>query len=251
MTNTREYSEFTGFTENEVKKLCDEYDIPYSEMKRWYDGYGLKGVSVYNPRSVVMSLTGRDFDNYWTATETFEALKVYIELNIEGLRDDIVKLLSGEEIRVDTTTFTNDMVSFHSKDDVLTLLVHLGYLTYNFYEKTVRIPNYEISQQFAGTVKIMDWGEVAKSLKTSDELLKATLACKSDKVAALIQQSHMEDTSILKYKTRIRSRVIFLWLITPLGRNMRCGANCRQGRALRTWFSCQGKISICLLLWSS
>lgn len=199
MTNPREYSEFTGFTEDEVKELCDEYKMPYSEMRRWYDGYDLKGVSVYNPRSVVMSLTGRDFDNYWTATETFEALKVYIELNIEGLRDDIVRLISGEEIRIDTTTFTNDMVSFHSKDDVLTLLVHLGYLTYNFYEKTVRIPNYEISQQFAGTVKIMDWGEVARSLKVSDELLKATLAGKSDKVAALIQQSHMADTSILKY----------------------------------------------------
>lgn len=199
MTNPREYSEFTGFTEEEVKELCDEYNMPYFEMRRWYDGYDLKGVSAYNPRSVVMSLTGRDFDNYWTATETFEALKVYIELNIEGLRDDIVKLLSGEEIRIDTTTFTNDMVSFHSKDDVLTLLVHLGYLTYNFYEKTVRIPNYEISQQFAGTIKIMDWGEVAKSLKVSDELLKATLACKSDKVAALIQQSHMAETSILKY----------------------------------------------------
>ncbi len=110
-----------------------------------------------------------------------------------------MRLLSGEEIRIDTTTFTNDMVSFHSKDDVLTLLVHLGYLTYNFYEKTVRIPNYEISQQFAGTIKIMDWGEVAKSLKVSDELLKATLAGKSEKVAALIQQSHMADTSILKY----------------------------------------------------
>ena len=199
MTNPREYSEFTGFTEDEVKELCDEYKMPYSEMRRWYDGYDLKGVSVYNPRSVVMSLTGQDFDNYWTATETFEALKVYIELNIEGLRDDIVRLISGEEIRIDTTTFTNDMVSFHSKDDVLTLLVHLGYLTYNFYEKTVRIPNYEISQQFAGTIKIMDWGEVARSLKVSDDLLKATLTCKSDKVAALIQQSHMADTSILKY----------------------------------------------------
>lgn len=175
MVNSREYSEFTGYTENEVKAFCYNYKMPYSEMKRWYDGYDLKGVDVYNPCSVVMSLTGRDFGNYWTATETFEALKIYIELNIEGLRDDIVKLLSGEEIRIDTTTFTNDMVSFHSKDDVLTLLVHLCYMTYNFYEKTVRIPNYEISQQFAGTIKIMNWGEVALKMSLFINLNKLDL----------------------------------------------------------------------------
>lgn len=175
MVNSREYSEFTGYTENEVKAFCYNYKMPYSEMKRWYDGYDLKGVDVYNPCSVVMSLTGRDFGNYWTATETFEALKIYIELNIEGLRDDIVKLLSGEEIRIDTTTFTNDMVSFHSKDDVLTLLVHLCYLTHNFYEKTVRIPNYEISQQFAGTIKIMNWGEVALKMSLFINLNKLDL----------------------------------------------------------------------------
>lgn len=199
MTNTREYSEFTGFTETEVKELCEKYDMSYSEMKRWYDGYKLKGISVYNPRSVVMSLTGGDFYNYWTSTETFEALTVYIMMNFDGLRDSIVKLISGESVSVDTTMFSNDMVTFHSKDDVLTLLVHLGYLTYDFYSKTVSIPNYEISEQFASTIKQLDWGEVAKSLQISNELLKATLAGKSDKVAEFIRQSHMEDTSILKY----------------------------------------------------
>lgn len=199
MTNTREYSEFTGFTESEVRELCEKYDMSYSEMKRWYDGYKLKGISVYNPRSVVMSLTGGDFYNYWTSTETFEALTVYIMMNFDGLRDSIVKLISGESVSVDTTMFSNDMVTFHSKDDVLTLLVHLGYLTYDFYNKTVSIPNYEISEQFASTIRQLDWGEVAKSLQISNELLKATLAGKSDKVAELIRQSHMEDTSILKY----------------------------------------------------
>ncbi len=199
MTNTREYSEFTGFTESEVKELCEKYDMPYSEMKRWYDGYKLKEISVYNPRSVVMSLTGGDFYNYWTSTETFEALTVYIMMNFDGLRDSIIKLISGGSVSIDTTMFSNDMVTFHSKDDVLTLLVHLGYLTYDFFDKTVSIPNYEISEQFASTIRQLDWGEVAKSLQISNELLKATLAGKSDKVAELIRQSHMEDTSILKY----------------------------------------------------
>lgn len=199
MTNPEKYAEFTGFTEDEVKALCERYNMSFEEARRWYDGYDLAGLSIYNPRSVVMSMLGGHFYNYWTSTETFEALTVYIKMNFDGLRDDIVRLVSGESCRIDTTTFTNDMVTFNSKDDVMTLLVHLGYLTYDIDSKTVSVPNYEISEQFASTIRQLDWGEVAKSLKVSDELLKATLACKSDKVAALIQQSHMEDTSILKY----------------------------------------------------
>lgn len=160
MTNPREYAEFTGFTKEEVKALCERYDMSFKETKRWYNGYNLKGISIYNPRSVVMSMSGHDFDNYWTSTETYEALKVYIEMNFDGLRDTIIRLLAGEKAVIDTTTFCNDMVTFHDKDDVLTLLLHLGYLTYDFFTKEVWIPNYEISQQFASTIKIMGWSEV-------------------------------------------------------------------------------------------
>lgn len=199
MTNSRELAEFTGFTENEVKELCQQYDMPFDETKRWYDGYNLKGISIYNPRSVVMSMTGHDYDNYWTSTETYEALKVYIEMNFDGLKDTIIELLAGQKAVIDTTTFSNDMVTFATKDDVLTLLVHLGYLTYNFYTKEVSIPNYEISEQFASTIKVMDWSEVANSLKQSDELLKATLNCNEEKVAELIGKAHSDNTSILKY----------------------------------------------------
>ena len=91
------------------------------------------------------------------------------------------------------------MVTFETKDDILTLLVHLGYLTYDFYTKEVSIPNYEISEQFASTIKVMGWSEVANSLKLSDELLKATLNCDEEKVAELIDKAHSENTSILKY----------------------------------------------------
>ena len=199
MTDPREYAEFTGFTESEVEQLCDEYKMPFDETKRWYDGYNLMGVSAYNPRSVVMSMTGGYFNNYWTSTETYEALRVYIEMNFDGLKDTIIELLAGQKAVIDTTTFSNDMVTFETKDDVLTLLVHLGYLTYDFYTKEVSIPNYEISEQFASTIKVMGWSEVANSLKLSDELLKSTLNCDAEKVAELIDKAHSDNTSILKY----------------------------------------------------
>jgi len=199
MTDPREYSEFTGFTESEVRRLCDEYKMPFEETKRWYDGYNLMGVSIYNPRSVVMSMTGGYFNNYWTSTENYNALKIYIEMNFDGLKDTIIELLAGQKAVIDTTTFSNDMVTFETKDDVLTLLIHLGYLTYDFYTKEISIPNYEISEQFASTIKMMDWSEVANSLKQSDELLKATLNCDTEKVAELIDEAHTDNTSILKY----------------------------------------------------
>ena len=199
MLNAREFAEFTGFTESEVKNLCIYYNMPFEETKRWYDGYNIKGISIYNPRSVVMSMTGHDYDNYWTSTETYEALKVYIEMNFDGLKDTIIELLAGNSVQIDTSTFTNDMVTFATKDDVLTLLVHLGYLTYNFDTKEISIPNYEISEQFASTIKVMGWSEVADSLKLSDELLTATLNGNSEKVAKIIEQTHQDNTSILKY----------------------------------------------------
>lgn len=199
MTNPREYAEFTGFTESEVAELCERYNMPYDETKRWYDGYNLKGISIYNPRSVVMSMTGHDYDNYWTSTENYEALEEFICRNDVGLRDTIVRLLAGEKKKIDTSTFTNDMVTFKSQDDVLTLLVHLGYLTFDFKTKEVSIPNYEVSEQFVSTIKITDWSEISKSLKVSDDLFKATLRGDSEKVAELISDSHKENTSILKY----------------------------------------------------
>lgn len=199
MTNPRELAEFTGFTESEVKALCNEYEMPFDETKRWYDGYNLKGVSIYNPRSVVMSMTGHDYDNYWTSTETYEALKVYIEMNFDGLKDKIIQLIAGKKIEINPRKFQNDMTTLRSADDVFTLLVHLGYLTYDFYTKQVWIPNSEVAQEFINSIEDGGWEEVVKAIKSSDDLLKATLNCDEEKVAYLIDKAHTDNTSILKY----------------------------------------------------
>ena len=199
MTNPRELAEFTGFTESEVKALCNEYGMPFDETKRWYDGYNLKGVSIYNPRSVVMSMTGHDYDNYWTSTETYEALKIYIEMNFDGLKDKVTQLIAGEKIEINPGKFQNDMTTLRSADDIFTLLVHLGYLTYDFYTKQVWIPNSEVAQEFINSIEDGGWEEVVKAIKSSDELLKATLNCDEEKVAELIDKAHSDNTSILKY----------------------------------------------------
>ena len=199
MTDASPIEEFTGFTEQEVRQLCEQYNMPFSETKKWYDGYCVDGVSIYNPKSVVEAMLRGKFSNYWTQTETYEALKIYIQSNEFGVQDVILKLLAGEKEKIDTTTFSNDMVTFATKDDVLTLLVHLGYLTYNAETKEIWIPNDEVMKQFISTVKVMGWGSVVTALETSEKLLQATLSGDEQTVAELIEQAHQANASILKY----------------------------------------------------
>lgn len=199
MTNQRELAEFTGFTEDEVKELCFQYDMPYEKMKQWYDGYELKGIHIYNPRSVVMSLLGHDFDSYWTKTETYEALKKYIRLDMYNLKAFVTRLIAGESVRINPDKFQNDMTTLESADDVLTLLVHLGYLTYDFYNQMVTIPNQEVQKEFINCIEDGGWETVMDAIRSSDELLMATLDGDEKKVASMIEQVHQENTSILKY----------------------------------------------------
>ena len=199
MTDAEPISEFTGFTESEVNELCDKYNKPFPEMKCWYDGYNLNGISIYNPKSVVESILRGQFNNYWTSTETYEALKVYVEMNFDGLKDKVTQLIAGEKIEINPGKFQNDMTTLRSADDIFTLLVHLGYLTYDFYKNQVWIPNSEVAQEFVNSIEDGGWEEVVKAIKSSDELLKATLKCDEEKVAELIDRAHSDNTSILKY----------------------------------------------------
>lgn len=199
MTNPREYAEFTGFTESEVVELCERYNMSYDETKRWYDGYNLKGLSIYNPRSVVMSMTGHDYDSYWTSTETYEALKVYIQMNFDGLREKITNMIAGKRISVNIGKFQNDMASFSSADDVLTLLVHLGYLTYDMTNGEVWIPNSEVQQEFINSIEDGGWEEVMEAINASSKLLDLTLKGDEEKVAEMIAKVHADNTSVLKY----------------------------------------------------
>ncbi len=206
MTNPREMTEFFGFTESEVKALCEKYKRNFEETKAWYDGYELismegekqKIFSMYSPKSVVDAMLSGLFDNYWNQTETYEALKVYIQMNFDGLKDAIVCMLAGDRVPVNIGTFSNDMETFQSKDDVLTLLVHLGYLSYHWGEKTVSIPNKEVSQEYVNAISTMDWKEVMEAVNDSRDLLKAIWILDSEKVAKGIDKAHRE-ISILRY----------------------------------------------------
>ena len=192
-------SEFMGFTEAEVQDLCIQYNVSYDEMKQWYDGYHMTdSLSTLSPRSVVASLIRNRFGNYWTSTETYEALQVYIDLNKDGLKDSVIEMLAGESVPVQTSSFQNDMTTFDTKDDVLTLLIHLGYLGYNSSDHTCYIPNKEVIDSFVNSIRKSNWEETTKALLNSRELLQATWREDEEAVAKYIEEAHL-NTSILTY----------------------------------------------------
>lgn len=204
MTDPDNFAPFIGFTENEVQSLCNEFKMNFNQMQQWYDGYSFTDVPhIYNPNSVVKSISRKRFGSYWTKTETFESLKSYIDMNMEGLRDDIVKLIAGEDVIVDVSTFSNDMVTFHSKDDVLTLLIHLGYLAIKGSTTLgviVHIPNEEIKLEFKTCVKNNNrYAGVYNLIKNTDVLLNDIWSLNSDAVAEIFDEAHQDHTSILTY----------------------------------------------------
>ena len=199
MINPGPLAEYVGFTEKEVEALCQKYQMDINEIKNWYDGYSFEEVeSVYSPKSVVSCMRLGKLGNYWNQTETFEALQIYIDMNFEGLRDDILSMIAGETVPVNTRSFTNDMTTFRTEDDVLTLLIHLGYLGYRYADKTVFIPNEEIRSEYVSAIAVSDWGEVSKALKNSADTLQAIWQGREEQVAEGIRQAHFE-TSHLQY----------------------------------------------------
>lgn len=190
---------YVGFTEKEVKALCLEYQMDFEETKNWYDGYTLKGIdSVYSPRSVVSCMQFHEYGTYWNQTETFEALQIYIDMNFDGLKDSIIAMMAGMTVPVNTGSFANDMTTFASKDDVLTLLIHLGYLGYDSELQKVFIPNYEVMNEYANAIRQSDWGEVSRALEFSMETLQAIWNKEEERVAKAIEDAHLE-TSHLQY----------------------------------------------------
>ena len=206
MTDPGDLAGYFGFTEQEVSRLCDTYDMNFEEAKTWYDGYHLiahrqngdEHYSIYSPKSVVEAMLRHKLGTYWNQTETYEALKIYIQMDMDGLQDSVVRMLAGEAVQINIGTFSNDMTTFATKDDVLTLLIHLGYLTYNSVDGTVAIPNKEVSQEYVNAISTMNWHGVIDSVESSRKLLESLWAMDADAVAAGVDKAH-DEISILQY----------------------------------------------------
>lgn len=200
MVKPRKFAPYVGFSEEEVRGLCEKHDVSFTEMKRWYDGYGFKNVSsVYNPNSVMEAVRNDAFESYWTETSASSSLLDYISMDQEGLAKTIVELLGGVRVHVNPLGFANDLRTFRNRDDVLTLLIHLGYLAYDDEDETVRIPNEEIRLEFSRVIREVRNTETMRRVRESDQLIMDTVNGNAQAVAAQIEKIHLEETSPLFY----------------------------------------------------
>lgn len=217
MNNFREYTmispkqlaPYFGFSDEEVTRLCNEDDImDMDEIRKWYDGYLMQYITpqrekqllhMYNPNSLVDAFIDGCCGSHWKNTGAFAGLNKYISLNMDGLKDSILHMLAGEACSVDTGTFQNDLTSFNSKDDVMTALIHMGYLGYDPCTEKAFIPNEEVRDVFESAIKAGGWEDIGDALRKSDDLLKAALNREADKVAEIIEKSHQDYASILEY----------------------------------------------------
>lgn len=200
MIKPRLFGKYVGFTEKEVKNLCTVHNVSFDRMKQWYDGYEFKEVGpVYNPNSVMQAIENEDFDSYWTETSAAEGLMEYISKGYNGLTKTIAELIGGVDVKVNTNGFANDLKTFRGKDDILTLLIHLGYLAYNSETRTVHIPNEEIKLEFQKSIREVSHDETLKRVAESEQLFLDTIHGNEEAVAAQIEKVHAEETAPLHY----------------------------------------------------
>ena len=200
MVEPMEMGRYFGFTKDEVRTLAEKHGMDFDELVKWYDGYQLGDQpSMFNPNSVMQALDASWCESYWGKTGSFDAVARYIQMNYEGLKDDIILMLAGGRCKVNPTKFQNDMSVIRSKDDVLTVLIHLGYLSYDRTKSECYIPNKEVAGEMVNAVEDNNWNPVVKALQTSEQLLQATLDGDEEAVEQGVDAAHDENTSILSY----------------------------------------------------
>jgi hypothetical protein len=193
-------AKYYGFTRAEVEELCKEHDMDIEQMRHAYDGYIIGNErSMFNPNSVMMSISKRNYNSFWTRTASFATIEQYIKIDADNVREKIVRMLNGESVVVEVTSFRNDMKNVENSDDVLTLLVHLGYLSYDPDTQKVRIPDSEVAGEFRLAIGSAGWGEVSQAIKDSLKLLDKTVEGDNEYVSKAFDNYRFAASSILKY----------------------------------------------------
>lgn len=206
LNNFKEYSvvdpvftaPYYGFTKEEVKVLCDKFDMDFERTKQAYDSYIFGSArSMFNPNSVMENADRKTYASFWSRTASFSLVNRFITIDADNVRKYILRMLNGDKVAVDVTNFRNDMKNIETCDDVLTLLIHLGYLSYDPENGTARIPNTEVLTEFSNIVRSANWGNISEAVAKSSKLVQDTIDMDSDAIAKAFDEYRFEATSIL------------------------------------------------------
>lgn len=204
------FSEYFGFSEEEVDKLFEKYvqstanpRITRKELAQWYDGYHTAlGKCLYNPRSVVSALSNNQLAGYWTGSGAYDSVFYYIKNNIEDVRDDLGLMISGEHVETRIQEYAATAAELETRDQIYSAMVVYGLLTYE--DGEVFIPNRELMMKYEEMLLNKEsLGYVYRLAKISSKMLKATLAGDTKTMAEILQYAHNTETPILSYNNEV------------------------------------------------
>ena len=175
----KEYSDFFGFTQEEVKKTLEDFNIEYElpEVKSWYDGYKFGNSEVYNPWSILNFLQHKELEAYWVKTSSNFLIKEALKNTNLDVKESLENLFNGENVE-EVITENSDLSSLLSYHDIWELLLFSGYLTINkkidkkLY--SLRLPNREIKELFKDEFIDISFGE-SQFIKTMESLKRNKL----------------------------------------------------------------------------
>lgn len=199
MVDSGKLAKYYGFTEDDVKTLCEKFNMNFDSVHKWYNGYLINGMHIYNPNSVYQCMLDEQFKSYWKNTSAYSTINDFITMNFDGLKDDVLKMMAGESVPVKVGTFQNDLSIIRNKDEALTALIHLGYLGYDADVEEAYIPNYEVETAFEAALEEGHWNEVAESLNVSRRALNAIIRGNAEDLAKYIDKAHEAYTSNKNY----------------------------------------------------
>lgn len=207
MTTEQRFSEYFGFTDAEVDSLFERYlknditpkMVTRDELRDWYDGYHTRtGERLYNPRSIVLSLSNNNTGNYWTSSGPYDEIFYYIENNVADVRDDLALMVSGIPISAKIQEYAATSMNLQTRDEIFSAMVVYGFLTYD--NGKVMIPNRELMGKFSDMLrKEISLGYVYRLAKESDKMLRATLDGDTDTMAKILELAHDTEIPLLSY----------------------------------------------------
>ena len=200
MIQPLELEKYVGFLPSEVDALCEKFDMDRAEAANWYDGYTFPHEHhVYNPCSVAKAMKSHTYSCYWTQTDTFESLLKYINIDLDGIYNDVMHMIGGGRVDVDISAYDKSFTIPQNKNHCFSLLVHIGYLGYDAMASQVFIPNEEVRLAFRSALEECSWPEAIKPYQRSKKFIDAIHAEDSATVARMVEETHQYMTSILNY----------------------------------------------------
>lgn len=217
MATSEMYSEYFGFLESEVDALFQIYQqtsssprISRADLRIWYDGYyTASGERLYNPRSVLCALTDNQLRNYWTSSGPYDEIFYYIRNNVDAIRDDLVLMISGEQVEVKIQEYAATATQLTTREQVYSAMVVYGLLTYDNASGKVSIPNKELMDRFNELLLSKeDLGYIHRLAKESEKMLKATLTNDTQTMSRILKYAHDTESLILSYNSEIELSAI-------------------------------------------